>query len=190
MMKLCIAFVAAGLLMGGSCRAANDVTLESMFGTYVGYAELIDPDGAVERRETDTILEPYETGGVRIRWINVTLKDGRRDWPGVVRRVSEVGFVPAERGEFFVRGGDYNPFRTKEAFQPYHGNPVQWAFVDTLGLHVYSFVIHEDGRFELQRYSREPDAGELQLEFQRIDDGDVKRQIHGRAVRAVSRTGD
>ncbi|MEO1017654.1 MAG: hypothetical protein AAFY56_08165 [Pseudomonadota bacterium] len=172
-------------------RAQEQISLPSIFGTYVGYADVIDEEGqSAEQRETDTILEAYDNNGVRIRWINVTMKDGRRDWDGVTRRVSEVGFVPSDYGDFLVRGAAYDPFKAKQDFRPYHGSPVQWALLDTEGLHVYSFVIEDDGQFELQRYSRDPDDGGLRLEFERFDDGDVKRRIEGHAVRAIAISGN
>ncbi len=137
-----------------------------------------------ERREMDIIISPYEVTGFHIRWINVTLKDGRRDWQGVTRRSTEVGFEPSDYGSFYVRDGAYDPFRTKDKFQPYLGSPVQWALLDEVGLHVYSFVIDDNGKFELQRYSRTLEDGRMHLEFERLDDGLVTRSIKGEAVRA------
>jgi hypothetical protein len=51
-------------------------------------------------------------------------------------------------------------------------------------LTVYSFVILEDGRYELQAYERRRTADGLDLAFERIVDGTVVRRMSGHAVRA------
>ena len=62
------------------------------------------------------------------------------------------------------------------------GDPVRWAAIGGNSLYVYSFVVLEDGRYELQIYERERTAKGLDLEFQRIVDGEVVRRITGRTV--------
>jgi len=60
---------------------------------------------------------------------------------------------------------------------------VRWAVHDAAGLHVYSFVILDDGRYELQTYTRRRVGTGLELRYERVVDGKLLRTIDGRAVR-------
>jgi hypothetical protein len=63
------------------------------------------------------------------------------------------------------------------------GHAVRWAGIDGDALHVYSFVVLEDGRYEFQLYDRILTDIGLAIEFRRFDDGALVRQIHGGTVR-------
>jgi hypothetical protein len=114
----------------------------------------------------------------------VTLVDGRRDLPGVQRRVAEVAFEPGARPNFFVEAHLTTPFVQREEITPMAGDPVRWAKLDDEGLHVFSFVVLPNGRYELQTYTRRLTDVGLDLFFERVVDGDTLRQVAGRTVRA------
>jgi len=64
------------------------------------------------------------------------------------------------------------------------GDPVRWASLDGRTLHVYSFVVTEDGTYELQVYDRVLTDKGIDIEFQRIVDDEVVRRIVGSTARA------
>ena len=166
-------------------RARARASLEPLFGAYVGVAEVEDiAKGDVRQRDMDIVIEPYKQGGFRIQWVNVSLVDGKRAVPGVERRVQTVLFEPAQDRGFFMEAAESNPFREREETLPMRGDPVRWASLDDQGLHVYSFMVLEDGRYELQVYDRTLTDIGLDIKFQRIVDGAVMRQITGTAARA------
>ena len=173
------------LLVGLAAPAlAAGPELGAYFGSFVGRALDASLDsGRKEERDIDIVISPYQKGGFRIDWTNVTLVDGRRDVPGVKRRPSSVIFVPSERG-IFVESREFNPFKLKDDVQPMDGEAVRWAALDDDGLHVNSFVLLEDGRYELQIYARRLTDIGLDLEFERVVDGRAVRRMTGRAVRA------
>jgi hypothetical protein len=174
--------IALALAAPAGARAAG---LEPFFGTYVGVAEVEDlAKGDVRQRDMDITIEPYKAGGFKIQWVNVTLVDGKRAVPGVERRVQTVLFEPAEHRGFFVEVAEDNPFREREETRPMRGDPVRWASLDDKGLHVYSFVVLEDGRYELQVYDRTLTDIGLDIRFQRIVDDEVVREITGSTARA------
>ncbi len=176
----CLAiFLALGLAAPAAAAALGD-----FFGSYVGVAEVRDAaDRVVETRHMDIEITAFRRTGFRIRWVNVTLVDGRRDLPGVERRVAEVTFEPKGRAGFFVEAQSVSPFARREEIAPLAGDPVRWAKLDDAGLHVFSFVVLPNGRYELQTYTRQlTDAG-LDLFFERVVDGDTLRRIDGRTVR-------
>lgn len=158
---------------------------ERLFGAYVGTASVLDEAGrVVEERDLDLVIEPFRRTGLRLRAVSVSLVDGRRDRPGVVRRESETRFLPASGRPYLVEDREPGPFRQREELQAMAGDPVRWAVVDAGGLHVYAFVLLEDGRYELQVAHRRPTPDGLELDFLRILDGRVVRRAIGRMVRA------
>jgi hypothetical protein len=59
------------------------------------------------------------------------------------------------RTELFVEVRVTSPFLSqREEIAPMAGDPVRWAKLDEEGLHVFSFVVLPNGRYELQVYTR------------------------------------
>ncbi len=182
---LTLAAASAASLLAPPLPARAAAELNAFFGSFVGVAEATDTEaGGKEQRDLDIVIAPYETNGFQITWTNVTLVRGRRDLPGVQRRVSQVIMVPGSGPGYFVEARVHNPFREQEEMQPMGGDPVRWAVLDDKGLVVYSFVILDDGRYELQIYHRWLTKVGLDLHFERIVDDDVLRVIDGHTVRA------
>ena len=177
--------LAAITATGAAAQDGGDARLEEFFGTYVGVAEVRDPpDGAaVTERDMDLVIGPYEDG-FHIQWINVTRVDGRRDVRGVQRNVQEVRFKPAVDGaDFYIEAPRATPFLQRDEMQPMRGDPVRWAAIEGDSLYVNSFVVLDDGRYELQLYERERTEEGIDLEFQRLLDGELQREIVGKTVR-------
>ena len=184
--QLGLACAVALMLALAATAATAAASLEPFFGTYVGVAEVKNfrDGGDVLQRDMDIVIEPYKQGGFRIHWVNVSLVDGKRAVPGVERRVQTVLFEPAEDREFFVEVAESSPFRERGEMQPMRGDPVRWASLDEQGLHVYSFMVLEDGRYELQIYDRALTDIGLDIRFQRIVDGELVREVTGTTARA------
>jgi hypothetical protein len=164
---------------------AAQPSLDGYFGAYVGRAvDEVTEASAPEERDIDIVIAPYKKDGFRIEWTNVSLVDSRRDVPGVKRRVSAVIFVPAKDRDLFVEAEEFNPFKERDEAQPMQGEAVRWAALDERGLHVVVFVLLEDGRYELQEYTRSLTEIGLDLTYERIVDGEVVRRMTGRTVRA------
>ena len=180
-----VVLLTGGLLLGGGPLQAGVGDLTPFFGAFVGVAEVQDlPSGDTRQRDMDIVIQPYQEDGFMIQWVNVTLVDGRRDLPGVERRVQRVLFEPADDRDFYVEVEEGNPFREREETRPMRGDPVRWASLDGNRLHVYAFVVGEDGTYELQVYDRVLTETGIEIEFQRIVDDVVVRRISGTTARA------
>jgi hypothetical protein len=175
-----------GLLALGPCSGkALAAELSDFFGTFVGHAQELD-DSSPMSRDMDIVIEPFHDDGFQIHWITVTKVNGRRDVPGVGRTVQSVYFEPASDRNFYVEVEADNPFREREEKAPMSGHAVRWASLDGDTLRVYSFVVLEDGRYELQIYNRTLTETGLDIVFRRFDDGELVRQIKGSTVRVAS----
>jgi hypothetical protein len=168
--------------LAGAAGKAAAAELADFFGTYVGNAqEPVDTEPMA--RDIDIVIEPFHEDGFQIHWVTVTKVDGRRDVPGVERTVQSAFFEPAEDRPFFVEVEPDNPFRERKEKEPMRGHAVRWASVDGDTLHVQSFLVLEDGRYELQVYDRVLTDVGLDIVFRRFDDGELVRQIKGSTVR-------
>jgi hypothetical protein len=184
-LRLVVLFLVVCLGPVTASAAAKVVQIADYFGSYVGVAEVKDAvDRVIQERHMDIEITPFRQGGFRVNWVNVTLVDGRRDLPGVERRVAEITFEPRGQSNLFVEARATSPFTRREEIEPMAGDPLRWAKLDEDGLHVFSFVVLPNGRYELHTYTRRlTDAG-LDLFFERVVDGDTLRRIEGRTVRA------
>ena len=156
-----------------------------LMGTFVGIAA-DDLAGGQKHEQRDIVmeLEPYQDSGLRLRWNNVTLVDGRRDLPGVKFRRDEMLLAPAPDRAFFLAAVGYDPFAVKKQTNLLNGDPLRWGVVAGEALDVFSFSILEDGTYEIQASRRHPRPDGVGLEFERIVDGEVVRHMSGHAVRA------
>ena len=181
-----VALLTGSLLLGGGPLQAGVGDLTPFFGAYVGVAEVQDlPSGDTRQRDMDIVIQPYREDGFMIQWVNVTLVDGRRDLPGVERRVQTALFEKAEDRNMYVEVTENSPFREREETHPMRGDPVRWASIDGNTLHVYAFVVTEDGAYELQIYDRVLTDKGIGIKFQRIVDDEVLRRIVGTTARAL-----
>ena len=164
--------------------AEGEVALKSLMGTYLGRATVKDLEkNQTEEREIDVEISPFKGNGFRIRWVNVTLVDGRRDVAGVKRRVNESAFTPAKGKNWFVEVPENTVFGEREEVTPMGGDTVRWAVLDGSGLHLYALVVLEDGRYEFQTYSRRRTATGIDLYYDRVVDGKRLRSIEGKAIK-------
>ena len=106
-------------------------------------------------------IEPYQERGLRLRWNNVTLVDGRRDVPGVqFRHATRCCWSPAPGRSFFLAGIGYDPFAEKKHEpDPIAGDPLRWGWCRRGPGRTYSFSILDDGTYELQMSQPPSDAG-------------------------------
>ncbi|MCB1969283.1 MAG: hypothetical protein H6851_09540 [Geminicoccaceae bacterium] len=166
-------------------RPVHAQTLDDYVGAFVGEAVVSDPlTGQTSLRDMDIVFSRPARTDLHIEWVNVDLVDGRRNLPGVKRRTGALDLEKSGNGGYLRERRAYNPFKERDEIAPIAGDPVRWGYLDAEGLRVFSFVILDDGRYELQTHVRSLEGDRLNLEFERIVDGVVERTIEGRAQRA------
>lgn len=176
--------IAACLGYCATALPALAIEPNDLHGTYLGYAIVEDVnDGTRREREMTITIDGYKRYGLRIHWTSVELVNGRRDLPGVAYRSDELLLEPSENDQYFIATSPHSPFSQRENEQPLSGDPMRWATLDDDSLEVISFVILQDGQYEMQRYDRQLDAEGIRLTFERIVDGNIVRKISGFARR-------
>ncbi|MEZ5823926.1 MAG: hypothetical protein R3C97_04045 [Geminicoccaceae bacterium] len=177
--------VAASIAIAFCSQAVSAQSLDDYHGAFVGEAAVVDPQAGTEAvRDIDIVIGKPDRGDLRIDWVNVDRVDGRRDVPGVKRRAGSLVFDQVDGGDYLVENRGYDPFHERDELAPIEGDPLRWGYLGDDGLRIFSFVILDDGSYELQTYVRRLDGDRLELDFVRIVDGEVQRRITGRAQRA------
>ncbi len=180
---LCQAIVLLSLIVPQQAAHAGD--LSPFFGAFVGKATVEDlKTGKVQQRDLDIVVSPYRRDGLKIDWITVGLVDGRRDVPGVKRWSQTALFRPSDKTNFMVEVGEGSLFKERDDMEVIKGDPVRWTRIEDNVLHACSFVVLEDGRYELQVYQRILTETGMDILFERIVDGEVIRRVSGSTVRA------
>ncbi len=180
-----VTLAAVALACHGLWQTALANDLSQFLGTYVGQAIVDDlTTGEQRQRDIDIVVMPHRKDGLRIDWTTVGLVDGRRDVPGVERWSQTALFEPAADNDFMVEASKNDLFRERQATVPVAGDPVRWTRIDGNVLHTCSFVVLEDGRYELQLYQRILTEIGMDIHFERIVDGKLVRRVTGRTARA------
>lgn len=157
---------------------------EPFIGTYVGRAQVLGSDGEVtEERDMDITIAEDRGDAFRITWVNVTLVDGRRDVPGVRRRVDEIILEPSDRDGVYLEETQRSLFERREEVDVIDGDALRWARIDGDRLGVFSLVVTANGGYEMQSYERILTEDGLGIEFNRVRNGEVIRRIVGRTIR-------
>ena len=166
-------------------QPARGEDLSRFFGSFVGRAVVEDLDtGETQQRDLDIVVSPHQKSGLKIDWVTVGLVDGRRDVPGVKRWSQTALFKPSGGAKFLIEVGEDSLFKERSDMEVIKGDPVRWSRIEDDTLHACSFVVLEDGRYELQVYQRTLTETGLDILFERIVDGEVVRRVTGTAVRA------
>lgn len=113
----------------------------------------------------------------------MTLVDGRRDVPGVQRRVDALTLIPGDDLDIYLEDTRGSLFERRRDVEAMDGDAVRWGRIDKGRLGVFSLVITEDGGYELQSYERILTDIGIDIDFRRIVDGKVVRRIEGTTVR-------
>lgn len=150
-----------------------------------GHAGPLDPfagswqgakgDG-VNPSELSVRIEPT-TGGFEIEWIELGSKRARKD---TFHRTDRPNVYAAGRGGGWL----FKLFGADEPGNPLKGQTLRWARTDDSALIVYRLDIHDDGGYDLDRYSWVAVDGELTFAFeQRTHEAPVTTAT-GRLARA------
>ena len=170
------------VMAGPSAWAASAIT--PFVGVYVGQAQVYDATGAmIGERDLEVVIEELGRGRFRVTWTNVSLVDGRRDVPGVKRRIGQATFVPGDQPQVYIQEMRGSLFETSRRMDFLGGDPMSWASVEDQRLGIHSIALSGEGLLEVQSYVRTLTEDGMELEFQRVYAGQVERRIVGYAVR-------
>ncbi|MEQ9815387.1 MAG: hypothetical protein RLO50_21605 [Azospirillaceae bacterium] len=178
---LAAAFVAVSMP-----AAAQDYVeaADPFIGTYVGVAEVFDGEGELlETRDMDIEIFYGDRNQLTLRWINVSLVDGRRDVPGVERRVQQMVLVEGGPHGSLIEDTRGSVFSGRRNVEVMAGDALHWARFQDGRLDVFSFGVNALGEPVLHDYERILTEQGLEIVFDAYIDGRLVRHIVGNAIR-------
>lgn len=141
-------------------------------GSYEGSADLSMADGTVQHRDMNVDIAPTEDG-FSVRWTSVTYRtDGRTK-----EKSYEIDFVPSDREGVFSAAQKTNVFGHSVQLDPMKGEPYVWARIAGDTLTVYSLFVDSEGGYEMQQFDRSLTEGGLDLDFERLRNGERQRSV-------------
>ncbi len=145
--------------------------IDPFVGSYNGSAE-VESGGQTSQRDMSVDITTTKEG-FRITWRSTAYKaDGR-----VKEKEYTVDFLPTTRDGIFSSAMRTNVFGKAVPLNPLKGEPFVWSRVSGDTFTVFSLLIGEDGGYEMQEYNRTLAAGGLDLNYQRIRNGEKLKSV-------------
>ncbi len=145
--------------------------IDPFIGNYSGSAD-IESGEELSRRDMSVDISKTKAG-FEISWTSTAYKtDGR-----IKEKEYSVEFVPTLRVGIFSSAMRTNVFGKAVPLNPMNGEPFVWGRVSGNTLTVFSLLIGEDGGYEMQEYNRTLASGGLDLNYQRIRNGEKLKSI-------------
>lgn len=170
--------VLACLIGGLGPAAAADLDIAAFYGRWQGNA-ISETDRsinfAVTARDLDVLIQPAGNG-FRVSWTTIRRQKGDPRDPTLEKRAAELVFRPA---------GKPGIWRAEGAGDPMQGN-YAWAGIQGRALAIHVMTIGAGGAYELQSFVRRLSDMGMELEFDRIVDGDKVRTAKGRLVKVAN----
>ncbi len=165
------ALVALVLLAG--LALADGADAGRFVGSYTGSAEIKMADGTTDQRDMSVTISQTKKG-FTVAWTSTTRKPD-----GTIKAKSyEIDFVPSDQENVFAAAMRKNVFGHEVQLDPMKGEPYVWARINGDTLTVYSLFVDAEGGYELQQYDRTLAEGGLELDFQRVSNGEISRSVH------------
>lgn len=172
------ALIATIALLGAAPALAQgrDAPISAFFGQWVGSGVSESAISIVfpyTQRDLNVTIRP-DGAGFAVSWVTVQRKKGDPNNPTPVRKTTRTSFIPSGRA---------NVWRASDTADPLAGNAYTWARKEGQSLIVYSTLIEDDGRFELQVYTRTLSGLGMALEFVSVRDGEIARTVKGQLTK-------
>lgn len=148
-------------------------SLERFFGRYEGEL-IVDATGEMSKRDMTITIKAYHDG-FTMGWTTVRERsDGR-----IKRKAHWVNFLPTGRSGLYASAAKRDLFGHEVPMDPLEGAPFVWATIAKDTLTLYALLIKDDGSYEMQVYGRTLTERGLDLEFERIEEGQRTTVVRG-----------
>ncbi|MDD9858418.1 MAG: hypothetical protein OXU96_10295 [Gammaproteobacteria bacterium] len=156
------------LLFAANLPAAD---FQQFVGSYSGSAQ-VESDGATRQRDMSVNISTAGKG-FEVNWKSVSYKaDGR-----IKEKEYSINFLPTRRDGIYASAMGVDVFGNPTPLDPMKGDPYVWGRITGDTLTVFSLFIDQDGGYEMQEYNRTLADGGLDLDYQRIRNGEKLKRI-------------
>jgi len=143
------------------------------YGSYAGTAESLGKDSGVTR-DLAVVIKPWDDRGFIVEWSTVIHRKG-----GDKKTHHSISFYPSPREGIFASAMETNVFGKTVPFDPVlkEENPYVWASLKAQTLTITAMYVMDDGGYELQVYERSIDEEGINVDFERISNGESVAQV-------------
>ncbi len=158
------------MLSFATAAAAED--FQHYIGAYSGSAQ-IESNGETSQRDMSVRIAAAGDG-FEVNWKSISHKAGGR----IKEKEYTINFLPTRRAGIYSSAMGVNVFGNPVPLDPMKGDPSVWARITGDTLTVFSLLIDNDGGYEMQEYNRSVAVDGLDLEYQRIRNGEKLKSIN------------
>ena len=148
--------------------------LTPFFGNYVGNS-LNVVKGELSERDLAVTIKPWEKNGFTIAWTAITYRaNGKQK-----KSETSINFYRSPRSGIFASAMKKDVFGNTVPYDPVgvDAAPYVWAGLEDKTLTVRALYIVDTGGYEIHTYKRTLQDGGLDLDFERIRDGEKVTQV-------------
>jgi len=168
-LKLAIGALALFALSFATNLPAAD--FERFVGSYAGSAQ-VESDGESQKRDMSVTIAPAGKG-FEVNWKSISYRaDGR-----IKEKEYAIDFLPTRRDGIYASAMGIDVFGNPTQLDPMKGDPYVWGRITGDTLTVFSLFIDQNGGYEMQEYNRTLADGGLDLDYQRIRNGEKLKRI-------------
>jgi hypothetical protein len=174
--RLAIAALALAAAAFAAPASAQDLTIKPFFGSFAGSGVAKSEDSlyfGVSVRDVDVEIRPT-ADGFRIAWTTVLRQGGDPNKPIVKKNASAAEFVATAKANFFAGKANGDPLQ---------GKSVVWATIKRNTLTAHFVSVDEDGRPEVQSYSRTLTGEGMDLVYSRVVGDEKMRTVKAKLTR-------
>ncbi len=188
-LRIALVLLFLALAVGPRPAWSNDAAIQPFFGQYVG--RTLMPMGEARNRELRVAIRPLGAFGFTVEWETTIHKSGKPP----ETKVQVIDFEPTRRANVYAAARGPNAYAAERVNEsaggrapkgPADGEPYAWARLAGDTLTVNLLTITDNGDYVIQTYDRSLTPDGMRLEFMRVRNGRIERQIKA----ALKRLGD
>ena len=172
--------LAVVLFAGARPVWSDDLTIQSFFGEYVG--RTLMPMGEAHNRDLRVAIRPFGTFGFTVEWQTTIRKSDKQ----LENKTQVIDFEPTRRANVYAVARGDGTAGVSAPTGPADGEPYAWARIAGGTLTVNLLTIADNGDYVVQTYDRTLTPDGMKLDFMRVKNGQIERQLKG----SLKRVGD
>ena len=162
----------AGVVGGGARPSWSDeLAIQSFFGEYLG--RTLMPMGEARNRDLRVAIRPFGAFGFTVEWQTTLYKSTN----GPESKMQVIDFEPTGRPKVYAVARGDGTAGVSVPTAPAGGEPYAWARIAGDTLTVNLLTIADNGDYVVQTYDRTLTPDGMKLDFMRVKNGQIERQI-------------
>jgi hypothetical protein len=150
---------------------SEEFPIQPFFGRYEG--RTLFPMGEPRNRDLLVLIQPAGLFGFTVEWHTAIFKSKNE----IVRKIQALEFEPSTRPNLYSAKLSGQQVDKVKPAGPVDGKPYAWASISGQTLTVSILTILDDGDYVIQTYLRTLTKDGMSVDFVRLRNGKVERQI-------------